>query len=86
MGYYINALQQGKMYDLDGLRLEFSEKIGKLYYFYIHKLDELGFNYNKTDLVVSYSSKELNYIKRVQDCTTKGLLKRIGKDKVFPRY
>ena len=86
MGYYISTLQQGKLYELDGVRLEFTNKRGRLFYFYIHKLDETGFLYEKTERVVSYSSKELNYIKRVQECSPSGMLKRIGREKVFARY
>lgn len=86
MGYYVNALQEGSMYDLGGMRLEFSKKVGKLFYFYIYKLDDFGFTYEKTNSAVSYSSKELTYIKRVQECSPSGMLKRIGREKVFARY
>ena len=85
MGYYVNALQEGSMYDLGGMRLEFSTKVGKLFYFYIYKLDDFGFTYEKTNSLVSYSSKELTYIRRIQECSPQGLLRKIGKDKVFSR-
>lgn len=86
MGYYINVLQEGKLYELNGLRLEYLSKRGKLFYFYIYKLNEDNFLYEKTDMVVSYSSKDLTYIKRVQECSPIGMLKRIGRDKVFARF
>ena len=85
MGYYINTLQEGCLYDLGGMRLEFSTKVGKLFYFYIYKLDDFGFTYEKTNSLVSYSSKELTYIRRVQECSPQGLLRKVGKDKVFSR-
>ena len=85
MGYYISVLKQGQLYELDGIRLEFAQKTRGLYYFYIYKFDSSTFAYNRTDLLVSYKSKELNYLKRVQECSPKGVLKRIGRDKVFAR-
>jgi hypothetical protein len=85
MGYYVNALQEGCLYDLGGMRLEFSKKVGKLFYFYIHKLDDFGFTYEKTNNMVSYNNKELTYIRRIQECSPKGTLKKIGKDRVFSR-
>lgn len=86
MGYYVNTLQESSMYDLGGMRLEFSKKVGKLFYFYIYKFNDDLFDYEKTDLLVSYSNKELTYIKRVQECSPSGMLKRIGREKVFARY
>ena len=85
MGYYLNTLIKGEKYELDGQKLEFSSKVGKLYYFYRYSYDENTFTYNKTDNMVSFSIKELNYLKRLQECSPIGMLKAIGRDKVFQR-
>ena len=85
MGYYINVLQQGVQYELDGQRLEFIQKLDGLYYFYLCKQDDWDMNYKPTELIYSYSSKEIEFIKRIQGLSPKGVLKRIGKDKVFNR-
>ena len=86
MGYYLNVLQEGAIYDLDGQKLKFIQKIDGAYYFHVCKYDEWSLNYIPTDLVASYDIKEINYIKRFQSCSPKGALKRIGKDKVFSKY
>jgi hypothetical protein len=85
MGYYLNVLQEGQIYELDGQRLQFIEKVGEWFYFYVCKMDEWTFNYEPTNEKVFYSSKELAYIKRVRDFQTGAGLRKIGKDKVFPR-
>ena len=85
MGYYINALLQGERYELNEETLEFIEKVGKFYYFYICKYDMETFKYNATELKVSYTAKELTYIKRAKKmCEVVGL-QRIGRDKVWSR-
>ena len=85
MGYYINTLQQGCEYELDGRHLQFIQKLGKQYYFYVCEYDEWAFRYIPTKLIVFYKGKELTYIKRVQDQPIKVGLRKIGRDKVFPR-
>jgi hypothetical protein len=85
MGYYINVLQQGYQYELEGKRLLFDKKVGKDYYFYTCEYDEWSFDYTPTKLLVSYTNKELQYIKRIQVCSKNGALKQIGRDKVFAR-
>ena len=85
MGYYINVIQKGVQYELDGVRLEFVEKGKKLYYFYLCKKDEWSFDYQRTDEMVSYTKEELNFLKRINECSARGTLKRIGKDKAFKR-
>lgn len=85
MGYYLNTLIKGKLYELNGQRLEFSEKVGKLYYFYRYDYDENTFTYEKTNHSVAFSLKELNFLKRVQECSDFGSLERIGRDKVWQR-
>ena len=85
MGYYLNTLIEGKLYELNGQRLEFSSKVGKMYYFYKYAYDEDSFRYKKTENLVSFAFKELNYLKRVQECSDFGSLKRIGRDKVWQR-
>lgn len=85
MGYYLNTLIKGKLYELNGQRLEFSEKVGKIYYFYRYDYDENNFTYKKTNYSVAFSLKELNFLKRVQECSDFGSLKRIGRDKVWQR-
>lgn len=83
MWYYINKLQKGYKYKLEEKIIEFIEKKQDLYYFYVCKSDEWSFEYIPTPLILCYKSKELNYIKKVQECSKKGTLKRIGRDKVF---
>lgn len=85
MGYYLNVLQQGQMYELDGQRLQFIEKVGKSFYFYTCKMDEWTFNYEPTTEQVAFTSDEMNFIRRVQDEPIKHGLRRIGREKVFPR-
>lgn len=86
MGYYLNVLQQGKMYELDGQKLQFIEKVGNWYYFYICKMDEWTFEYEPTDEKTFFTIDQMNYIKRIQAETKNIGLRKIGKDKVFPRY
>ena len=86
MGYYLNVLQQGKMYELDGQKLQFIEKVGSWYYFYICKMDEWTFEYEPTDEKTFFTIDQMNYIKRIQAETKNIGLRKIGKDKVFPRY
>lgn len=85
MGYYINVLQKGQMYELEGQKLQFIEKVDKWFYFYTCKMDERTFNYEPTNEKVFFTSKELTYIKRVQDQPIRDGLHRIGREKVFPR-
>lgn len=85
MGYYINVLQEDCQYELDGKRLQFMQKLDNRYYFYECKYDEWSFRYIPTPLIISYTIKELNYIKRVQDQPIRVGLRRIGREKVFPR-
>lgn len=85
MGYYISVLQKGVQYEVEGKRIEFIQKMDGFYYFYLCKKDEWDFDYKPTELVVSYTDKEIEFIKRIQGESNKGVLKRIGKDKVFNR-
>ena len=86
MGYYLNVLQKGQMYELDGQKLEFIEKYGSRFYFYVCKMDEWSFKYIKTNEKKSFEHKEINFIKRFQDEPQKIGLRKVGRDKVFPRY
>jgi hypothetical protein len=86
MGYYLNVLQEGCQYELDGQRLQFIQKLDKQYYFYICEYDEWSFKHIPTAVIMSFSIKELAYIKRVQEFSSNVKLRRIGKDKVFNRY
>lgn len=85
MGYYINTLQEGSYYELDGRRLLFVGKQGSIFYFHVCKMDDWSFEYEPTEERVGFISKELYYIKRVQDCSPSGFLKPIGRDRVFQR-
>ena len=85
MGYYLNILKPGQIYELDGIKLQFIEKIDKWYYFYICKLNELTFNYEPTKEKRFYKLKDLAYLKRVDNGKEGFNLRQIGKDKVFPR-
>ena len=84
MGYYINVLQKGEKYTLNGETIEFIEKQGSRFYFYLCKYDMETFRHIRTNEKVGFLLSEINYIKRFQQ-STNGLLKRIGKDKVFAR-
>ena len=85
MGYYINTLQEGYEYELNGQHLQFMQKLDNRYYFYVCEYDEWSFRYIPTALIASFTIKELNYIKRVQDQPIRVGLRKIGKEKVFPR-
>jgi hypothetical protein len=85
MGYYLNTLQKGKMYELDGQKLQFIGKFGTRYYFYKCKMDEWSFEYEPTTQKASFTNEEMTYIKRIQENSTVGVLRKIGKDKVFPK-
>ena len=85
MGYYLNVLQQGEMYELNGQKLQFIERNGTHYYFFVCKMGEWTFRYEPTNEKVLFTSKELNYIKRFGTGNTNFGLKVAGKDKVFPR-
>lgn len=74
------------MYELDGQKLQFIEKFANRYYFHICKMDEWSFKYLPTGETTSFNIKEINYIKRFENGTKRFGLKRIGKEKVFPRY
>jgi hypothetical protein len=86
MGYYISVLQKGEIYELNGQKLEFDEKAGKLYFFYVCEFDEESFSYRKTDETAFFTLEEINYIKRYNEQQKISGLKKIGKDKVFQRY
>lgn len=85
MGYYINILQEGCQYELDGKYLEFLQKLDNQYYFYICEYDEWAFRHIPTAVIASYTAKQLEYIKRVQGGQKKIRLKKIGREKVFPK-
>lgn len=85
MGYFLKTLIKGARYELNGQKLEFSEKVGNLYYFLRCDYDENTFKYEKTNYSVAFSIKELNFLKRVQECSEFGSLQRIGRDKVWKR-
>jgi hypothetical protein len=86
MGYYIRILQEGKMYELDGKKLQFIEKYGQFYYFNVCKYDEYTLKYEPTNERLPFTRKEIEYIKRLQDEPMKVGLRKIGRDKVFQRY
>ena len=86
MGYFLNVLREGQMYQLDGQKLQFIEKFGQFYYFYICKYDEWKLQYEPTEERVPFTRKEIEYIKRVQGEPRQVGLRKIGRDKVFPRY
>lgn len=86
MGYYINVLMPGKMYELDGQRLQYIEKVDKWYYFYLCKMDELTLDYVPTNEKRFYRLKDLTYLKRVENGKASVCLRQIGKDKVYKRY
>lgn len=83
MGYYLNTLIQGQQYELNGQKLEFYNKSNGLFYFYRYIYDEDSFKHKKTNELVSFTFKELNYLKRVQEYPSFGYLKKIGRDKVW---
>ena len=83
MGYYLNTLIQGEQYELNGQKLEFYNKANGLFYFYRYVYDEDNFNHKKTNELVSFTFKELNYLKRIQQCSPHGSLRPIGRDKVW---
>lgn len=85
MGYYINTLQEGCEYELDGKHLQFMQKLDNRYYFYVCEYDEWAFRYIPTTLIASFTINELTYIKRVQGEPRRVGLRKIGKEKVFPR-
>ena len=85
MGYFINTLQEGCEYKLDGKHLQFMQKLDNRYYFYVCEYDEWSFRYIPTALIASFTIKELTYIKRVQGEPRRVGLRKIGKEKVFPR-
>ena len=85
MGYFINKLIKGEIYEVDCTRVEFIEKCGKFFHFFAYEYDMENLEYKKTDKVIPYSLKELEYMKRVQECSQIGTLQRIGKERVFVR-
>jgi hypothetical protein len=86
LGYYINVFIKGEKYELNGQKLQFDQKIGKLFFFYVCKFDEETLGYTTTDETAIFTSKELYYIKRFDEQPIKGGLRKIGKDKVFQKY
>ena len=85
MGFYINTLKKGKKYELDGKTIEFIQKYDDFYYFYICETSEWEFDFKPTPTIVSYTSIELEYIKRVQERSERSVLRCVGRDKVFAR-
>ena len=85
MGYFLNVLRQGQMYDLNGEKIVFIQKVGRLYYFYVCKYNEWTFKFEPTEEKTSFTIKEINYIKRAQNEQNEIGLRKIGRDKVFPR-
>jgi hypothetical protein len=76
MWYFINKLQEGRKYNLNGQVLEFIEKSANFYYFYICKYNEWTFENERTDEAVLYTEAELSYIKKIQE-PKKGVLVRL---------
>lgn len=85
MGYYLNVLRKGEMYQLEGQKLLFLEKILSRYYFYTCKMDEWDFRYKPTNEKISFTADEIVYLKRFQDEPTSVGLRKIGRDKVSPK-
>ena len=85
MGYYVNILQKGQIYELDGQKLQYIEEIDKWHYFYICKMDEWTFDYEPTTEKRFYRLKDLAYLKRVDNGKASFGLRQIGRDKAFPR-
>jgi hypothetical protein len=81
MWYFINKLQEGRRYNLNGQVLEFIEQSGEFYYFYVCKYNEWSFDYELTEEAVLYTDKELTYIKKIQEPIAKGILKKIKEKK-----
>lgn len=84
MGYYLSVLKKGQVYELDGQKIQFVEKVGKWFYFYVCKMNEWSFKYEPTDEKISFTLEQINYIKRTYQKPNNGL-RMIGRDKVFPR-
>lgn len=84
MGYYLSVLKKGQVYELDGQKIQFVEKVGKWFYFYACKMNEWNFKYEPTDEKISFTLQQINYIKRAYQTYNNGL-RKIGRDKVFPR-
>ena len=85
MGYYINKFLSGVQYDLEGTRLQFVEKRGNLFAFFICKMDTTDFQYKPTAQMAYYAKEDLEYIKRIQEGSINKGLRKIGRDKVFAR-
>lgn len=78
---YLNKLLEGHRYNLNGEILEFIEKSGKFYYFYICKQNEWTFEHERTEEATLYTEDELAYIKKIQEPIAKGILKKITEKK-----
>jgi hypothetical protein len=86
MGYYINILRQGQMYELEGQKLQFIERIDGRYYFHICQMDYNELKCLPTGEITSFTIQEINFIRRVNDEQKSVGLRRIGRERVFPRY
>ena len=81
----LSVLREGCQYLLDGERIEYFKKEGNLYCFYGYEYNQEELDYIPTGEILYYFEEELQYIKRVQSSQPKGVLKQMGKDKVFPK-
>lgn len=81
MWYFINKLQEGKKYNLNGQVIKFIEQSKKFYYFYICEYNEWSFEYEPTEELILYTEKDLVYIKKMQEPIAKGILKKITEKK-----
>lgn len=85
MGYYISTLLKGEKYELNGETIEFIEKVGRFYHFYLCEYNKETFRHNPTQSKISYTANEINYIKRAKNLCEAVCLKRIGRDRVWSR-
>jgi hypothetical protein len=85
MGYFVNKLMVGCQYDIEGRIYTFKEKNGDFYVFNDCVRDDFSGEWLETDEKESFFlKKEIMYIK-LFNCSNRQRLKKIGKDKVFPR-
>ena len=86
MGYFVNKLMVGFQYDIEGRIYTFKKKEGDFYVFTDCVCDDFsGEWFENDDGEESYFFKnEIMYIK-LFNCCNRQPLKKIGKDKVFPR-
>lgn len=88
MGYFINYLKTGSIYNLEGDLLAFQKKHQNLYVFFVVKYDI--FNdvtpYVVTEEEMLYTAEEIKFIKLVEHKRpSREKLKRIGKEKVWTK-